>query len=300
MVNETRAACIKSDHKDLSPAGQDRVCMFIHVYILVFARYAVTMSPEIPLARRDVIADRLANGQAVVANDLAVEFQVSEDAIRRDLRALASEGRCRRVYGGALPISPASRPMAARMDEAREQKEALGRAAATTIAPGELIFLDSGSTNLALVDVLPEDFELTIATNSIDVAAAVLRRSDLKLIVMGGSVDPAVGGAVDATAVLGITQMRIDRCFLGACSVSMTNGVYAFHVADAAFKRELLKVSRHTIVLAMRDKFAASAPYKVASIEAIECFVVENDMPDAEFEALRRAGAKVIKASSIS
>lgn len=82
------------------------------------------MNEDLPLARRDEIADRLAQGQSVVAAVLAVEFNVSEDAIRRDLRALAAQGRCRRVYGGALPITPASAPMAARMDEARAQKAA--------------------------------------------------------------------------------------------------------------------------------------------------------------------------------
>ena len=54
--------------------------------------------------------------------------------------------------------------------------------AASLVKPGQFMFLDSGSTNLALISCLPEDFELTIATNSIDIAAAALRRSDLRLI----------------------------------------------------------------------------------------------------------------------
>ncbi len=91
--------------------------------------------------------------------------------------------------------------MAARMDEAHERKEALARAAVPQIQRGELVFLDSGSTNLALVGLLPEDYDLTVATNSIDIAAAVLRRADLLLIMIGGAVDPAVGGCVDASAV---------------------------------------------------------------------------------------------------
>ena len=85
------------------------------------------MTLESPLARRDVILGRLAHGQSVVAAALAVEFEVSEDAIRRDLRALAAEGRCRRVYGGALPLSKAMTPMTERMEEARDRKQALAR-----------------------------------------------------------------------------------------------------------------------------------------------------------------------------
>ena len=85
-------------------------------------------------------------------------------------------------YGGALPLSKQTAPMATRMEEARERKQALARKAASLVKPGQFMFLDSGSTNLALISCLPEDFELTIATNSIDIAAAALRRSDLRLI----------------------------------------------------------------------------------------------------------------------
>src|SRR6201988_5580707 len=102
------------------------------------------MTDEIPIARRELIATRLAAGQAVVAVTLAAEFGVSEDGIRRALRALAAEGRCRRVYGGALPITPASAPMAARMDEARERKAALAPGAVGVFPPGERSFPYSG------------------------------------------------------------------------------------------------------------------------------------------------------------
>ncbi|WP_316195731.1 MULTISPECIES: DeoR/GlpR family DNA-binding transcription regulator [unclassified Bradyrhizobium] len=254
------------------------------------------MSDEIPMARRDLIGERLAQGQSVIAAALAAEFDVSEDAIRRDLRALAAEGLCRRVYGGALPITPGWLPMAARIGADRERKQALARAAATAIRTGEFIFLDSGSTNLALTEFLPEDAELTIATNSIDIATAVLQRQDLKLIMIGGAVDPVIGGSVDAGAVLTIGQMNVDRLFLGACAVSAKSGISAIDTADAVFKRTLLSVSRETLVLATTDKLETRAPHRVAAIKDIAHLVVEHDAPTAQLKALTKAGASILKA----
>src|ERR1700747_630620 len=101
------------------------------------------MSRDLPLGRREAIARRLDDGQALVAGELAAEFGVSEDAIRRDLRALAAEGRCRRVYGGALPLSPSSVPLQERIEKNQEGKRALGEAAAALIKPDEFVFLDS-------------------------------------------------------------------------------------------------------------------------------------------------------------
>src|SRR5579862_6306045 len=85
-----------------------------------------------PLARRGEIARRLAGGQPVVSAALASEFAVSEDAIRRDLRALAAEGGCRGVYGRALPVVLAL-STAARMSQAQDRKQALALAAAQFI-----------------------------------------------------------------------------------------------------------------------------------------------------------------------
>lgn len=254
------------------------------------------MNEDIPLARREDIASRLAQGQSVVAAALAVEFNVSEDAIRRDLRALAAEGRCRRVYGGALPIGSGATPMAARIDEARTRKVALARTAVALIGRGELLFLDSGSTNLALVELLPEDYELTVATNSIDIAAAALRRSDIELVMIGGGVDTAVGGCIDATAVNSVAQLNVDRCFIGVCALSAKSGISAFSIADATFKRALLAASRRSVALAMTDKFSARAAHRVAPITTINHLVVEHDLEDAERAALSKAGVDVVKA----
>ena len=254
------------------------------------------MSNPIPLARRDQIAARLAQGQPVVAGTLATEFQVSEDAVRRDLRALAAEGLCRRVYGGALPPLPGATPMAVRMDEGRERKAALARAAVATIEAGEFLFLDSSSTNLALAQALPAEYALTVATNSVDIAATLLRRQDVRLVMVGGTVDPLVGGCVDATAVLAVGQMNIQRCFLGACAITVEAGVCTVDAGDAAFKRALRAASRHCVAMATNDKLGLQSPHRVVPVRELDQLVVEHDADFRTLKALAKAGALLLKA----
>lgn len=252
------------------------------------------MTDELPLARRDLIAARLAEGQSVASVQLAAEFGVSEDAIRRDLRALAADGLCRRVYGGALPL--ATRPLSARLGEGVEAKRALAARAASLVGRGQLIFLDAGSTHVALVDALPEDFGLTVATNSVDVAAAVMGRQDLDLLMIGGAVDATIGGAVDAVAVEAVTRLSIELAFIGVCSVSAEDGISALNHADAIFKRAVMATSRRRVALVTSDKFEAHAPYRIAPARAFSQFVVERDAPEALVADLREAGAGVLTA----
>ena len=114
--------------------------------------------------RKNEIESRLLSGLPVNATALAKEFLVSEDAIRRDLRALAAEGKCKRVYGGGLPISPDGVPLEHRLLSASKEKRALALAALTLVSEASTVFLDSGSTNLALAREMPPDRSLTIAT----------------------------------------------------------------------------------------------------------------------------------------
>lgn len=49
--------------------------------------------------RRDYLIEVLRRDGKIVAKSVAADLGLSEDSVRRDLRELAAEGRCQRVYG---------------------------------------------------------------------------------------------------------------------------------------------------------------------------------------------------------
>jgi DeoR/GlpR family transcriptional regulator of sugar metabolism len=251
---------------------------------------------SLPISRREVIAERLYAGFPVIASELAGEFQMSEDAIRRDLRALAAEGRCKRVYGGALPVSSASGSLTERVLVQPREKILLARTGARLIQPRGLIFLDGGSTNLALVAELPENKFLTVATNSVPVANAVLSRKGLRLLMVGGAVEAELAACVDAEAVLAVQKMNIDHCFLGACAVSSQLGLGGFNPADTLFKRVLLSRSQRVTALVTLDKLETRAPHVIGPLEFVHELVVPHDTPSHLLATLEKAGITVLTA----
>jgi DeoR/GlpR family transcriptional regulator of sugar metabolism len=249
--------------------------------------------PPLPSSRRQQIASRLGHGQAVVAAALAQEFRVSEDAIRRDLRALAQEGLCQRVYGGALPLSPASTPIAVRSGEDGARKRALAQAGTGLIHKGQTIFLDTGSTTLRLAELLPRDCGLRVVTNSVPAACALMGRSDLSLIMVGGGVNPTVGGCVDARALAELGRFRFDLCFLGACALSVRDGLAGFDMNDVEVKRRLLELSAATALMLTNAKIGTAAPFAIGPVASIAHLVLEHDAPTGAVLALRATGAHV-------
>lgn len=138
----------------------------------------VKMSGELLLReRKTLIQERLKANGRVLAVDLAAELNVSEDTIRRDLREMAAAGLCERVYGGALPVVPAAHStLRERVAMAPERKAALACAAAGLIKPGMTVFLDAGSTNLAIAQLIEPDLQVTVVTNTPLIAAALMEK----------------------------------------------------------------------------------------------------------------------------
>ena len=248
--------------------------------------------------RKDEIESRLQRGLPVNATALAKEFLVSEDAIRRDLRALAAEGKCKRVYGGGLPISPHGVPLEHRLLNDSREKRALALAALSLVSEVSTVFLDSGSTNLALARELPPDRSLTVATNSISIASALLERKNFKVIVLGGEIDRETGAAIGLSAVREAEGLSFDLCFLGACAVSMSLGIGAFLLADAEFKRTLIARSDRTAALVTMDKIETRAPFQVAALAVLDHVVLEGGTSEELVSAFSNAGPKVIIAQT--
>ncbi|MDX3927536.1 MAG: DeoR/GlpR family DNA-binding transcription regulator [Shinella sp.] len=246
--------------------------------------------------RQALIQERLERSGRVIAAELAQELAVSEDTIRRDLREMAAAGLCRRVYGGALPVSPASGSLSERMAIGTERKQALARASISFIEPGSTIFLDAGSTNLAIAQALPEDRDLTVATNAPSIAATLIDRSGVDIIQIGGQVDKKVGGAIGAKAMRDAEALRPDLCILGVCGIDRDAGVTAYSFEDAEFKRFLAQRSRAVLVAVTSDKLSTAAAYAVIPLSSVSCAVFEADADEQEVAAYASAGLRILRA----
>src|ERR1700679_3654155 len=249
--------------------------------------------PLMAAERQKEIEKRIRNNGRVLASDLAQEFKTSEDTIRRALRDLAAQGLCTRVYGGALAVSPASGTAQQRRKEAGDRKLALGKKLVSIVRPGQLLFIDAGSTNLAAARSLPEGIGATVVTHDPGIASVLAGRNDLTVITIRGQVNPLVGAAVDGQALRAILDMRPDLLFLGLCAIDAQNGIAAFYSEDAQMKRVLIEQSGSVAIAVLNEKVATSAPFYVSSVNAVADLVVEADAPRSLISSFQSQGVHV-------
>jgi DeoR/GlpR family transcriptional regulator of sugar metabolism len=229
--------------------------------------------------RYSYIRDELASKGRVLAGELAARFNVSEDTARRDLRELAKIGSCRRVYGGALAPAPFAEPIGTRLALISEEKMRLASAAVKLITAGQSLFIDGGSTNITIAGAIPRNAVLTVATNSLGVATALAAHHSVKLIILGGVHDTALGTCTGATTLKAVSQFNADFFFLGSCGIDSVRGATAFDAAEAEVKGAMAINSASIVVIATTDKLATTAPFCVAAAETIRHLVIDRDAP---------------------
>lgn len=284
-----------------------RLCLIITLIAapitLVQALKALMPQPSpppysLPEERQRRTLERLAESGRVRAAELAVEFGTSEHTIRRDLGELAARGLCQRVHGGALRLSPASAPALQRRDTQEPRKAALGRHAAQLVDAGQVVFIDAGSTNLAIARALPAELELTIVTNAPAIAEALAAQPHKQLILIGGLINARSGGTLGTMALAQLQLFRLDLCFLGACALDAESGLSCFDAEDAAFKRELVAASASVVVALTTEKLGTAAPYRVCALSALDTLVVEAEAPAAALHPFATLGIRIERPQS--
>jgi DeoR/GlpR family transcriptional regulator of sugar metabolism len=252
--------------------------------------------PLSPDERQDAVLALLTTRPRATVSELASLFSTSEDSVRRDLRQLERDGRVRRVHGAVLPAASAPLPFPGRQ---AENADAKGRIAAVTVGflvDGMTVFVDGGTTTLAVVEALPRDRRLTVVTPSLPAAEALADRPGVTVIVVGGVLDAASRTTVGAAVVAAIRAVRADLCLLGLCSIDPLAGATAAGFEEAEVKRAMVEAAAGVLAVATADKLGCASAFHVAPVGLIGRLVTDSAAPPVVVRALADAGVDVVVA----
>jgi DeoR/GlpR family transcriptional regulator of sugar metabolism len=246
--------------------------------------------------RHALLLDRLERDGRIVAKEMAAELATSEDTIRRDLRTLAKDGKLQRVHGGALPASSASADFSGRLNVSTEEKAALACAAVGLIEPGQLVFIDGGTTNVQLVRALPADLDIRVVTHSPSIAVELAAHPRIEVDLIGGRLFKHSIVAVGTASSEAIRRVQPDLFVMGVTGLHPEAGATTADAEEAAVKALILSRSAETMVLASREKLGAASPYLIATTSSLTTIVVARDAPETVRDALGSTGPTIVQA----
>ena len=253
-----------------------------------------------PEERQQALATLVSERGRLAVTAVAEEFGVTTETVRRDLAVLERAGMLRRVHGGAVPSGALTlvEPGLAERHGTRSEAKRRIAAAALDLLPATdgSVILDGGSTTAALVDVLPPDRRLYVATNSVPIAARLSASPAVTLHLLGGRVRGITQTAVGDATVRSLQDLRVDVVFLGTNGVSAGHGFSTPDEAEAATKRAMVRAAQRVIVLGDSSKLGREHLMRFAAIEEVDVLVTDGEADPGIVAELETMGIEVLVA----
>ncbi len=192
---------------------------------------------------------------------LAQLLGVSEETIRRTIKALAGNGLVERVHGGVyLTTNEAFIPIGSRLGKRTEAKIRIAQATAELIPNGSSVFIDVGSTSAFVAESLTKHSDLTVVTNGFHAAQTLAGVAGNRVFLAGGEIQSIEGGTFGQDTIDYVAKFHVDTAVFSIDGFSTGSGFLLTHPAEADLARSIATRARRTIVVADNTKFGQSAP----------------------------------------
>lgn len=246
--------------------------------------------------RQRAFLDRARGQGRVDVAQLATEFAVTTETVRRDLTVLERHGLLRRVHGGAIPVERLGfEPALATRDAVlTAEKDRIAKACLAEIPAEGAILLDAGSTTARLAEHLPADRELTVVTNSLTIAMTLSTRPNLTLMLIGGRLRSRTLATVDAWALQSLRDTFVDVAFMATNGISVERGLTTPDTAEALVKRAAIASARRTVLLADHTKVGNDHFARFGDVSDVDTFITDTGIDPRVAEDLGAAGPRVV------
>ena len=234
---------------------------------------------------------------AATMDELRENFDISMNTVRRDVAELLERGTVMKVYGGvrARPTEQALTPYEVRRRGSESAKAAIGRKAAELVHDGDIIFVDSGTTTLQMIDHLADKRELTIITNNIEAIVRALPHENITIIALPGQVRRKTHSLTGDDAVRYLKRFNIRTAFIASTGVS-AHGVTNSSPMEYEIKKCAVESAERTVLLIAEAKFGVTGLMTFAQLDDFDALVTDAQPAQEIRRLLADSGVELIVA----
>lgn len=226
--------------------------------------------------------------------ELASQLGVSDETIRRDALLLQQKGEVLKLHGAlTLPHLAGEAPFERRLRENAQAKRAIAKFATGLVHDGDSLMLDTGTTTSIFAQELRIRSNLTIVTNSSDIARTLATVNGNTVYMAGGALKGDNGAAFGPSAVEFMARFRVRHAFISIGAISIEGGLMDAELSEAAIAAMALSRAEHRVVLTDSSKFGKTALVNVCGLNGVDRLITEQ-LPDQKLaEALREANVLI-------
>lgn len=229
------------------------------------------------------IKDYILENQRASIDDLCSIFAVSKNTIRRDINELERQKVIRKVYGGiVLNDKKTTEPFESREEKNTNAKQAIAKLASGLVENNDIIFIDSGTTTMHMIQYLAEIPNLTIITNNLNVISSSLNYPNLNVICIGGTLFRTTNSFVDMDVVNSLKKYNISKAFMASTGISIAKGITNSSSFEYDCKKYIVDTCDQIILLADNTKLGQVSLTTYCDLKDIHIFVTDKQ-PNKEY-----------------
>lgn len=242
-----------------------------------------------------MVLETLNRQSTVGVLELAAQLSVSPATVRRDLQLLESQQLLNRTHGGAVSTGVVYElPMRYRGGQRQDAKRAIAQCAARLLPPGPMaIAINGGSTTTEVARALAGRAGLRVVTNALNIAADLAVRSNIDLVVCGGSARRQSYELVGPLAEMTLAHLNVQVAFIGVDGLSAAAGLTTHSELEAHTDRALLRAASRVVVVADSSKLGQRSFARICELRDVSEVVTDPDAAPAQVTELERAGVTV-------
>jgi DeoR family transcriptional regulator of aga operon len=246
--------------------------------------------------RAQTIVEKLLHTGTVAVDELAAQFGVSVATVRRDLMELEQRGRLRRTHGEPMLYEPFRYDSSfhEQIDRNLAEKRRIGLAAASLIQPGEIISLTAGTTTTQVTRSLRPGANVTVVTNTVNVAMELSHRDDVRVFVTGGFLTGGWFSLVGPATTQALSQFFVDKVFLGVNGIDAQKGLTSLHPEEAAIIQVMVRQAKQRIVVADHTKLGTVATSLICPTAEVHQLITDTGATEAQIAPFRELGIEVL------
>jgi DeoR family glycerol-3-phosphate regulon repressor len=247
--------------------------------------------------RQARIIEQARSAGRVMVEELAAQFSVTPQTIRKDLNDLCEAQLLTRIHGGAtFPRGTENVRYEARRQIASTEKQAIGAAAAAIIPDSASLFINIGTTTEAVGEALISHRDLMVITNNLNVANRLRVLDDMEVVIAGGVVRQSDGGIVGEAAVDFIRQFKVDYAVIGASAIDPDGALLDYDFREVKVAQAIIANARHVILVADSTKFERTAPVRIAQISQVHTFITDQCESESMKNLCQQSGVRLLEA----
>ena len=192
------------------------------------------------------------------------------NTVRRDVPELLTTGGIEKVYGGVR--SATQNAIQAAYPKPGGSKRAICFEAAKLVKDGDIVFIDSGTTTVQIIEAI-KDRNVTVITNNIQVMTKALDYENIRVIMLPGEVHRKTLSITGEDSAEYLSHMNTNIAFMAA--------------TGASIKKAAVAHAERAVLLVAGSKFGTTSLLIYAGLDKFQTVITDSRIPPAYRQRLK-------------